>query len=240
MPVDPPTPVGSSVHPDPKSAMRPSEYTSALIQAIHADARAVKDATALEIGFGSGVVLAALARLGARSITGVDIEPDAVVYGGRLLDELGVRAGAQLHCGDMWAPVADRRFDLIVANLPHFPTDAEDFPGRLPSWSAGGPDGRRLLDPFLEGLEARLAPGGRALVTHNVFIGLDRSRALAAAHGLEFRTALTVLVFIPPDKLERMTQATLRRANGVSIRRFGPYAFGEVAVVEIARSEARA
>ena len=54
------------------------------------------------------------------------------------------------------------------------------IPGRLPTWSAGGADGRALLDPFLEGLAAHLAPGGRAVITHNAFVGLERSREIVA------------------------------------------------------------
>ena len=41
-----------------------------------------------------------------------------------LLGELGHGGSAELHRGDMWQPVAGRRFDLIVANLPHFPDGA--------------------------------------------------------------------------------------------------------------------
>ena len=59
----------------------------------------------------------------------------------------------------MWLPVAGRRFDLIVANLPHFPMERSDVPGRLPTWSAGGTDGRALLDPFLEGLAGASGAG---------------------------------------------------------------------------------
>ena len=43
----------------------------------------------LEIGSGSGVVLAALGALGAASLCGIDIEEDAVAAGELLLAELG-------------------------------------------------------------------------------------------------------------------------------------------------------
>ena len=131
----------------------------------------------LEIGSGSGVVLAALGALGAASLCGIDIEHDAVAPACCCCGELGHGEAAEVHHGDMWLPVGGRRFDLIVANLPHFPMEPVPIAGRLPTWSAGGADGRRLLDPFLEGLAGHLAPGGRAVITHNAFVGLDRSRA---------------------------------------------------------------
>jgi release factor glutamine methyltransferase len=214
-------------------ALRPSEYTAALIQALQARRDRVRGARVLEVGSGSGIVLAALGAMGAAALCGVDIEPDAVSAGHRLLGELGLGAMAEFHRGDMWLPVAGRRFDLIVANLPHFPMEPAPVAGRLPTWSSGGVDGRWLLDPFLEGLSAHLAPGGRALVSHNAFVGLDRSRAIAHDHGLSLRVVLTVLVYIAEQKLARMTPDVLRAEEGRSLHRYGPYTFGEMHIVEI-------
>src|SRR5258708_14227167 len=229
--------------PDPSSALalaalRPSEYTAALIQVLRARIGYVRDASVLEIGSGSGVVLAALGALGAASLCGIDIEPEAVESGTVLLDDLGLAPTAEFHRGDMWQPVAGRRFDLIVANLPHFPMERGDVPGRLPSWSAGGPDGRRLLDPFLAGLADHLAPSGRAVITHNAFVGLGRSREQAARCGLALRVVLTTLVYIPTEKLDRMTDSVLCAEEGQSIHRYGAYAFAEMHVGEIAAAQA--
>ena len=217
------------------AALRPSEYTAALIQVLQAKSAMVRDAKVLEIGSGSGVVLAALGELGAASLCGIDIEEDAVTSGMLLLAELGHGETAELYLGDMWLPVAGRRFDLIVANLPHFPMERSDVPGRLPSWSAGGSNGRALLDPFLEGLDAHLAADGRAIITHNAFVDLDRSREILAGRGLALRVVLTTLVYIPDDKLARVTAAVLAVQDGRTIHRYGPYAFGEMHIVEIAK-----
>ena len=218
-------------------ALRPSEYTSALIQVLRAEAARVRGVRALEIGCGSGVVLAVLGAMGAASLCGIDIEPDAVAASTQLLGDLDHGAIAELHQGDMWRPVAGRRFDLIVANLPHFPMEPVEFAGRLPTWSAGGADGRSLLDPFLTGLAGHLAPGGRAIITHNGFDDLARSRELAAQSGLSIKIALTTLVYISPEKLARMTADVLRTESGHTLYRHGPYTFGEMHIVEIAVAE---
>jgi len=217
------------------AALRPSEYTAALIQVLQAKSSVVRGATVLEVGSGSGVVLAALGELGAASLCGIDIEEDAVTSGMLLLAELGHGETAELYVGDMWLPVVGRRFDLIVANLPHFPMERSDVPGRLPSWSAGGSNGRALLDPFLEGLDGHLADGGRAIIAHNAFVDLGRSREILAACGMTLTVALTTLVYIPEDKLSRMTASVLAVQDGRSIHRYGPYAFGEMHIVEITR-----
>jgi release factor glutamine methyltransferase len=217
------------------SALRPSEYTAALIQGLQMQASRVRGAAVLEIGSGSGVVLAALGKLGAASLCGIDIEEDAVASGMLLLAELGHGAMTELYLGDMWMPVTGRRFDLIVANLPHFPMPPNDVPGRLPTWSVGGSDGRALLDPFLDGLGGHLLGDGRAVITHNAFVGLDRTREVLDRHGMELRIALTTLVYITDEKLARMTRKVLLAEDGRTIHRYGPYAFGEMHIVEIAR-----
>ena len=111
--------------------------------------------------------------------------------------------------------------------------EAGEFAGRLPSWSSGGPDGRRLLDRFLDGLAAHLAPGSRAIITHNAFVDLELSRAMVARDGLSLRVAMTVLIQIPSEKLALMTRSILCFEEGRSIYRYGPYAFAEMHIVEI-------
>src|SRR5215470_14693936 len=112
------------------AALRPSEYTAALIQVLRARAAWVRGASALEIGSGSGVVLAVLGALGAASLCGIDIESEAVASGALLLRRLGHRDNVQMRHGDMWLPVIGRRFDLVTANLPHFPMETGEFAGR--------------------------------------------------------------------------------------------------------------
>jgi release factor glutamine methyltransferase len=223
---------------EPVSLLRPSEYTAMLIHALRQRAAWVGGADALEIGSGSGVVLAALSGLGAASLCGVDIEPGAVQTGRALLRQIGRAERAEFIHGDMWQPLHGRRFGLIAANLPHFPMVRGDFDGRLPSWSFGGPDGRLLLDRFLKGLPRHLAPGGRAVITHNGFVNLALSHAIVEDVGLSLRVAATTMIHIPPEKAELITRAILNMEEGRSIHRHGPYIFAELHIVEIGTAEA--
>lgn len=216
--------------------LRPSEYSAALIQVLLDRPEAVAGAHALEIGFGSGVVLAALARLGAASLCGVDCEGDALQAGTMMLRQAG--AQAELHQGALWAPVIGRRFDLIVANLPHFPTEAQEFPGRLPSWSHGGHDGRDLLNPFLDGLAAHLSPAGRAVITHNAFVGLDETERRLAAQGLSARIAHSVLLALPQEKCAAMSPEIRAREEGRTIYGLGGYSFARMHILDIGAAQA--
>ena len=175
--------------PVPATAFWPSQYTAALLQALRLHPEWARDARVLEIGCGSGVLLAAAGRLGAAALCGVDLEPAAVAATGALLRGLDPAAAIEVHQGDLFVPVRGRRFDLVLANLPHFPMETAPIGDRLATWSSGGADGRRLLDPFLAGLGCHLAPGGRAVIAHNAFIGLEATQA-AFAHGETWRQAL--------------------------------------------------
>jgi release factor glutamine methyltransferase len=218
------------------AALRPSEYTATLIHALRARPALAHGAVALEIGSGCGVVLATIGAIGAASLCGVDIESSAVASGAVLLHTMGYRDKVEMIHGDMWRPVAGRRFDLIVANLPQFPMEPLSFGGRLPSWSAGGADGRRLVDRFLTGLADHLDVGGCAMMTHNAFIDIERSRLIVQDHGLSLRVVTTVMIYLPPEKVALMTPSVLLAEQGRSIHRYGPYAFGEMCIVEISRS----
>lgn len=223
-------------HPAAAAAFRPSDYSAALVQALRARPHWVRGARVLDVGCGSGVLLAAAASLGAAGLCGVDIEADAVAASAELLTALSVDVEIALHRGHLFEPVRRHRFDLVLANLPHFPMPPAAVEDRRPSWSSGGGDGRALLDRFLAGLALHLAPNGRALIVHNGFVDLEATRLRLRRAGLTATVVSTVLVPLAPAKLARMTPAVLAREAGRSIQRFGAHAFADVHVLAIARA----
>jgi ribosomal protein L11 methyltransferase len=73
--------------------------------------------TLLDIGTGSGILMIAAAKLGAAQVTGVDIDEVAVQVARENLDFNGIRAPhGTVTVGDL-TTVADRQFDLVVANI---------------------------------------------------------------------------------------------------------------------------
>ena len=120
-----------------------------------------------------------------------------------------------------------------MANLPHFPMEPAAIGHRLPTWSAGGADGRALLGPFVAGLGEHLTSSGRAVIAHNAFVDLDATKAAARRQGLRVDVAATLLVDLPPPKLARLTPEVLQREAGRSIHLYGGLAFGEMLVVTI-------
>src|SRR4051794_22667947 len=99
---------------------RPSEYTGLLIQAVKSRAEAFGRGSGLDMGMGSGVLLATLGLLGVERLVGVDIDSDAIPATLSLMRSLGLHDRSHLLQGSLWQPVGDEKFDVVVTNLPHF------------------------------------------------------------------------------------------------------------------------
>ena len=119
------------------------------------------DADVLDLGTGSGVCALFAARH-ARRVVAVDVNPEAVRCAtvNALMNRLDARI--EVRQGDLFAPVADRRFDLVLFNPPFIvgaPKDARDA-----AWRSSD-----LPRRFAAGLAARLKPRGAALVLLSSF-----------------------------------------------------------------------
>ena len=220
------------------AAFSPSEYSAAVIHVLQSRADFVRGSAVLEIGTGSGVVLAALGKLGAASLCGTDVEMDSVAATLSLLTAMDLGGISEVHQGDMWLPVAGRRFNLIVANLPQFPLEEPvAVLGRRATWSFGGDTGRMLLDRFIEGLDAFLLPGGHAVITHNSFIELELTRQMLQQRGLTMTVAYTFLAAVSREKFSLLPRAVVAAHLDRNLHRFGPHIFANVYVLDIARVE---
>jgi release factor glutamine methyltransferase len=140
-------------------------------------------ARVLELFAGSGAVAAAAAREGAREVTVVDVSRRALLVSRINARRNGVRVRARR--GDLFAPVADERFDLILANPPYVPSpdDAPPTRGAARAWEAGD-DGRLLLDRLCDEAPAHLAPGGTLLLVQSSICGERATLERLAAAGL--------------------------------------------------------
>src|SRR5712691_3522578 len=214
-------------------AFRPSEYTGLLLQALKSGARHFDRGMGLDMGTGSGVLLATLGLLGVERLYGIDIDPEAIAATERLIRELGLLERTRLLQGSLWEPLGDEQFDVVVANLPNFAACQPSDPDRSRFWSMGGPDGRKLIDPFLAGLRAHLRDSGIAFMTHNVFAGLAETNDILGRHGLSARVVLATVTVLHPVKSALLDPDVRARYAGNAINRLGPYEFADVQVLEI-------
>ena len=115
-------------------------------------------------GGGSLAILAARVFPNA-SIDAVDLSSDALDVARRNVEEHGLSDRVRLLQGDLFAPLAGQRYDLIVANPPY--VDAEALASFPPEYAAeprmahaGGDDGLALVRRILEGAPNHLTPQG--------------------------------------------------------------------------------
>ncbi|MZE54065.1 methyltransferase [Streptomyces sp. SID5770] len=129
-----------------------------------------RGARSLDLCTGTGVVAVASALRGTRA-TAVDISRAAVATA--RLNALRHRCRVRLLRGDLEAPVAHERFDLVTVNPPYVPCEDPELPARGPrrAWDAGT-DGRLLLDRVCDRVPELLTPSGTLLVVQSSLSGV--------------------------------------------------------------------
>jgi methylase of polypeptide subunit release factors len=111
--------------------------------------------SSLDLCCGSGLH-ALLAATHARHAIAVDINPRAVCCTAFNAKALGL-TNLEIHQGDLYKPLGDRRFDLITANPPFVPAPAQEV-----GFRDGGTSGEDIQRRIVEGLPRHLAFGGMA------------------------------------------------------------------------------
>ncbi|MDX1980090.1 MAG: methyltransferase [Bryobacteraceae bacterium] len=112
----------------------------------------------LDLGCGAGTLALLLARE-AKHAVGTDINPRAVAMA-RLNAAINGVHNAEFRQGDLFEPVENEQFDLIVSQPPYYPDPA----GAASIFLHGGKRGDELAARVMLGLSRHLTPAGRALV----------------------------------------------------------------------------
>ncbi|NJD23869.1 MAG: class I SAM-dependent methyltransferase [Betaproteobacteria bacterium] len=126
---------------------------------------------AFDIGTGSGILAAVLARRGVARVVATDMAPRALACASENIANLGLTASVEIVAADLFPP---GRAPLVVCNPPWLPAQPTS-----PVEAAVYDPGSRMLRGFLAGLAAHLAPGGEGwLILSDIaeHLGL-RSRA---------------------------------------------------------------
>jgi ribosomal protein L3 glutamine methyltransferase len=140
------------------------------------DPASVESVLDLCTGSGCLAVLASRHFPNAR-IDAVDISKDALAVAARNIADYNLQDRVTLHHGDLFAPLGETRYDLIISNPPY--VDAEGMAALPPECCAepklafdGGTDGLDIVRRILNDAPAHLTPQGGLLCE----IGRGRER----------------------------------------------------------------
>lgn len=124
----------------------------------------------LDIGTGSGCIAAALAwHWPALEVDAVDVSPKALAVARDNMARLGLGDRVRLIESDLFRALANRQYDLIIANPPYVPDSSmrglpEEYRHEPALALAGGEDGLDIVRRLLADAAAHLTPDGILLL----------------------------------------------------------------------------
>lgn len=128
----------------------------------------------LEIGTGTGIV-AMYASKFSKYITVTDINLDACQLACRNFEKNNIE-NIEVLFGDLFEPVKNRKFDVILFNLPYLPTKEYDIIDDDLNYAFdGGIDGRRVIDDFLNQLKNHLNEKGKVQLIQSSLSDNDKT-----------------------------------------------------------------
>ncbi|WP_181705428.1 50S ribosomal protein L3 N(5)-glutamine methyltransferase [Chthonobacter rhizosphaerae] len=123
----------------------------------------------LDLCTGSGCLAILAARVFENAeVDAVDLSPDALAVARLNVSDHDLEDRVALHQGDLFAPLGDARYDLIITNPPY--VEAAVMDSLPPEYRhepemalAGGPDGLDIVRRILAAAPDHLLPGGGIL-----------------------------------------------------------------------------
>lgn len=142
----------------------------------------------LEIGTGTGLI-AICASQNARKVIATDINKTAINCA--LKNVVTNHAyNVELREGNLFDPVKNEKFDVVLFNTPYLPTaEEEKLEGNINPAFDGGLDGRDTIDAFLDGVKAVLKNEGKIQLVQSSLA--DNNKTIQRLKELGFEAEIT-------------------------------------------------
>ncbi len=142
----------------------------------------------LEIGTGTGLIAVCAAQR-SRGVVATDINDYALQCA--VKNTITNRTyNVELRKGNLFKPVQDQKFDLILFNTPYLPTNEnEKIDEELNTAWDGGVRGRETIDRFLDEVSDHLKPNGRVQLVQSSLS--DNEKTLSKLEELGFDAKIT-------------------------------------------------
>ena len=133
-----------------------------------------KGQSVLEIGTGTGIVAMYASRL-TDDITVTDINFDACELARKNFEENGIE-NIEILFGNLFEPVKNRKFDVILFNTPYLPTEDDEIIDDTINYAFdGGLNGRKVIDLFLNEVKNHLNDGGIVQIIQSSLSGNEET-----------------------------------------------------------------
>ncbi|MEM1689298.1 MAG: methyltransferase [Candidatus Hadarchaeales archaeon] len=137
----------------------------------------------LEIGTGCGMIAVISALMGGK-VTATDISEEAINCARINAEKHGL--SIEFLVGDLFQPVRGRTFDVVIFNPPYLPSLSScDDP--ILKACEGGPEGRIVVDAFLDELPKHLEPGGEVYLVQSSLSNVERTEKRLRELGFELK-----------------------------------------------------
>ena len=167
---------------DPHQIYSPEADSLLLLAAARAEAK--PGDRVLEVGTGSGLIAAEIARI--TRVVATDISPHAAIS--------ARDAGVDVVRTDLFAGIRGP-FDLVLFNPPYLPTQPEE---RIDDWLEyaldGGESGRAVIEMFSRNIGDVLVPDGRILLLISSLTGLSEVQEMFAGLGYSSGIAMQEVI----------------------------------------------
>ena len=128
----------------------------------------------LEIGTGSGIVAMYASRL-TDNITVTDINFDACELARKNFEDNGIE-NIEILFGNLFEPVKNRKFDVILFNTPYLPTEEDEVLDDSINYAFdGGLNGRKVIDLFLNEVGNHLNDNGIVQIIQSSLSGNEET-----------------------------------------------------------------
>lgn len=128
----------------------------------------------LEIGTGTGIVAMYASKI-TDKITVTDINFDAVELAEHNFKKNGIE-NIEILFGNLFEPLKNRKFDVILFNTPYLPTENGDvIDDNLNYAFDGGLNGRKVIDKFLDEVKNHLNEKGIVQIIQSSLSGNEET-----------------------------------------------------------------
>jgi release factor glutamine methyltransferase len=128
----------------------------------------------LEIGTGTGIIGLNASKT-ALKVVATDINPYAIkcAINNKKLNNV---KNLEIRNGNLFNPVHNEKFDLVLFNTPYLPSDKDEIvDDHLDTAWNGGINGREVIDPFLDNVKNHLNNKGTVQLVQSSLSDIEKS-----------------------------------------------------------------